>query len=172
MDRTVFFFFLVFFIHFFFFHDSVIPSRVCHQAFNPVLVVSTVSVARYDLFGCRRDLAGCRVERLVDQFPVRCVRRIHPAGFVRDPLRPTGSDLREQCRGRIGFTPLPRDFGVLVLVFCVTGRAARLLDGRLDHRDDGVVGYAPLARTIIVQNVTKPKLALLHLLSRRATGGG
>jgi len=29
-----------------------------------------------------------------------------------------------------------------------------------------VVGHAPLARTIIVQNVTKPKLALLHQLSR------
>jgi hypothetical protein len=41
-----------------------------------------------------------------------------------------------------------------------------LLDVLADHRHDSVVGHAPLARTIIVQNVTKPKLALLHQLSR------
>jgi hypothetical protein len=34
-----------------------------------------------------------------------------------------------------------------------------------------MVGHAPLTRTVIVQNVTKPKLALLHQRSRKTAGG-
>jgi hypothetical protein len=60
---------------------------------------------------------------------------------------------------------------VLVFVVRVAGGAARLLDVLADHRHDSVIGHAPLARTIIVQNVTKPKLALLHQLSRKETAG-
>jgi hypothetical protein len=52
--------------------------------------------------------------------------------------------------------------GVLVFVFGVAGRAARLLHVLADHRHDCMIGEATLARTVIVQNVTKPKLALLH----------
>ena len=42
-----------------------------------------------------------------------------------------------------------------------------------ERSDDSVIGHAPLTRTIIVQNVTKPKLALLlHRLSRRGSWWG
>jgi hypothetical protein len=51
---------------------------------------------------------------------------------------------------------------MLVLVLGVTGRATGLLDILPHHRHDGVVRQPALARTVIVQNVTKPKLALLH----------
>src|SRR5205085_821359 len=66
---------------------------------------------------------------------------------------------------RIRFLPLPRYLRVLVSVLGVARRAARLLHVGPDHRDDRVVGESPLTRTIIVQNVTKPKLALLHQLT-------
>jgi hypothetical protein len=37
-----------------------------------------------------------------------------------------------------------------------------LLYIRANHSHDSVVGHASFTRTVIVQNVTKPKLALLH----------
>src|SRR6185503_18075108 len=56
---------------------------------------------------------------------------------------------------------------VLVFVIAVARGAARLLDVCANHGDNRVVGHAPLTRTVIVQNVTKPKLALLlHQRSR------
>jgi hypothetical protein len=54
---------------------------------------------------------------------------------------------------------------VFVIVLGVARRAARLLHVRPNHRDDGVVRQPALARTVIIQNVTKPKLALLHQLT-------
>jgi hypothetical protein len=51
-------------------------------------------------------------------------------------------------------------------VLGIARRTARLLHVWSDHRDDGVIGDAPLSRTIIVQDVTEPKLALLHRISR------
>jgi hypothetical protein len=47
-------------------------------------------------------------------------------------------------------------------VFRVARRATRLLHLVIDHGDDGMVGDATLTRTIVVQNVTEPKPALLH----------
>jgi hypothetical protein len=47
-------------------------------------------------------------------------------------------------------------------MFRFARRAARLLDGVADHRHDGVIGEPALARAVVVKNVTKPKLALLH----------
>jgi hypothetical protein len=44
----------------------------------------------------------------------------------------------------------------------VAGRAADLLHLIVDHRDHGVIGHAALTRTVVVQNVTEPKPALLH----------
>jgi hypothetical protein len=61
---------------------------------------------------------------------------------------------------------------VLVFVVGVAGGAARLLDVLADHRRRCVIGHAPLARTIIVQDVTKPKLALLHQRSRNVPLAG
>jgi hypothetical protein len=62
---------------------------------------------------------------------------------------------------------LARHFAELVFVLGVAGRATGLLHVRSDHRDDGVVGDPPLAGTVIVQNVTKPKLTLLHRILPR-----
>jgi hypothetical protein len=46
----------------------------------------------------------------------------------------------------------------------VARETARLLHVLFDHRDDGVVRDAPLARTIIVQYVTETQPTLVHLL--------
>jgi hypothetical protein len=51
---------------------------------------------------------------------------------------------------------------VLVFVLGVAGRAAGLFDVVADHRHDGVIRQPPLASAVVIQNVTKPKLALLH----------
>jgi hypothetical protein len=59
-----------------------------------------------------------------------------------------------------------RHFRALVLMLRLTRRAARLLHLVVDHRNDGVIGDAALARTIVVQNVTEPDPALLHELPR------
>jgi hypothetical protein len=48
----------------------------------------------------------------------------------------------------------------------ITRRAPRLPDVLVNHRDDDVIGDAALARTVVVQNVTEPKPALLHELPR------
>ena len=80
--------------------------------------------------------------------------------------------LRVERRRRLGLAPLPRNLGVFVFVLGVARRAARLLHVVADHRDDGVVGQPPLARAVIVQNVTKPKLALLHQNLPRILAGG
>ena len=50
----------------------------------------------------------------------------------------------------------------LVGVLGVAGRAASLLDVFFHHRDDRVVGHAPLARTVVVHDVTETQPALLH----------
>ena len=39
-----------------------------------------------------------------------------------------------------------------------------------DHRNDGMIRYAPLPWTVIVEDVTKPRLALLHERSRKTAG--
>jgi hypothetical protein len=51
---------------------------------------------------------------------------------------------------------------VLVLVFGVAGGTPGLFDVRPDHRHHRMVGYAAFSWTIVVQNVTKPRLAMLH----------
>ncbi len=64
--------------------------------------------------------------------------------------------------GVLGFPTLAGHLGVLVVVFGVACRASGLLHVGVDHGNDRVIRDPALARTIIVQNVTKPKLALLH----------
>ena len=63
--------------------------------------------------------------------------------------------------------PRRRHLCMLVLVVRVAGRAARLLDLLTNHCDNGVVGDPTLARTVVVEDITKPKLALLHEDPRR-----
>jgi hypothetical protein len=76
-----------------------------------------------------------------------------------------------KCRRGVGLFSLSGHFRVFVLVLRVTRRTARLFDVRADHGYDGVVGDTSLTRTVVVKNVTKPKLALLHQLSRVNVGG-
>ena len=64
---------------------------------------------------------------------------------------------------------LPGQLRVLVLVLRLARRATRLLHRVADHGDDRVIGQPPLARTVIVQNVTEPRLALLHLQNSRGS---
>jgi hypothetical protein len=66
-----------------------------------------------------------------------------------------------------------RNLGLLVFMIRVARCATSLLHLVFDHRDDRVIGDAALARTIVVQNVTEPKPALLHELPRsRSFSGG
>jgi hypothetical protein len=81
---------------------------------------------------------------------------------VRDAFWSVSGDLRIQRGGRVVLLALPRHFRVLVFVFGVAGGATRLFDVLTDEGHDGVVGHTPLARTVVVQNVSKPKLTLLH----------
>jgi hypothetical protein len=55
---------------------------------------------------------------------------------------------------------------LLVLVLGIARRAPRPPNIVLDHRDDNMIRDTALARTIVVQNVTEPKPALLHELPR------
>lgn len=50
--------------------------------------------------------------------------------------------------------PLWRHLRLLVLMLRVAHDAASLLNCVVDHRHDGVIGNAALARTVIVQHVT------------------
>jgi hypothetical protein len=82
--------------------------------------------------------------------------------FVRDTLGTAGQDLRVQRSRRFRLPALARHLGVFENVLGIAGGTTRLLHLRFDHRDYDVVRDSPLARTIIVKNVTKPRLALLH----------
>jgi hypothetical protein len=81
--------------------------------------------------------------------------------FVGDALGRAGGHLRVQRGRRLRLSPLSRYLGVLELVLGVARAAARLLHIDSDHRDDRVVRDPALARTVVIQNVTKPKLTLL-----------
>src|SRR5262249_53481938 len=81
--------------------------------------------------------------------------------LVDDFLRRHGCHRRRNCRC-LGLLSLTRYTRVLVFVVRVARRATRLLDVLTDHRDDDVIRQATLAWTVIIQNGTRPKLALLH----------
>jgi hypothetical protein len=55
-----------------------------------------------------------------------------------------------------------RNASLLVFVIRVARGAARLLHLIVNHRHNRVIGDAAFTRTIVVQNVTEPKPALLH----------
>jgi hypothetical protein len=56
---------------------------------------------------------------------------------------------------------------VLVFVVCIARGAAGLLHRVIHHRDHHVIGEPAFAGTVIVQNVTEPRLALLHQQNSR-----
>src|SRR5262245_59501760 len=92
-------------------------------------------------------------------------------GLVDDFLRRTCDDLRVEGSG-FRLAALPRHARVLVLVIRVACRAARLLHLVPHHCHDGMVRQPTLSGTVVVQNVTKPKLALLHQRLPRVLAGG
>jgi hypothetical protein len=68
---------------------------------------------------------------------------------------------RREGRG-VGFPAKPRQPGLLVFMLRLARRATRLLHIVPDHRHHHMVGEAAFPGAIIVKDVTKPKLALLH----------
>ena len=132
------------------------PLVVCLVGLGRIDVNGFTSSGREDGVVVRRrrqrlDIAGPVVgKRLVDD----------------DRVRVGGADtriLRNILRQRARLlAPGGRGFRLLVLVLGVTRRAPRLPDVVIDHRNDEVIGDATLARTVVVQNVTEPKPALLH----------
>jgi hypothetical protein len=80
---------------------------------------------------------------------------------VNHALRSAGHPLCEDGRS-LGFPTLARHPGLLVFVFGIARSTARLLDIGSDHRHNGVIGDTSFPWAVIIQNVTKPKLALLH----------
>jgi hypothetical protein len=113
-----------------------------------------VGGGRQRRFVPRRLWLRVRGRRLVPLSVAATGRTRHPLG--------SHSRARPCQRRSLGLRALAGDARVLVLVFRVAGRATGLPDLGPDHRDDRVIGQAPLSRTVIIQDVTKPKLALLH----------
>lgn len=70
--------------------------------------------------------------------------------------------LRSGCDERLFLAARWRDASLLVFVIRVARGAARLLHLIVNHRHNRVIGDAAFTRTIVVQNVTEPKPALLH----------
>jgi hypothetical protein len=112
---------------------------------RPALVLRELVVG-HECFGCRL--------RVVD----------HTLWSARQHLRVE----RGRC---LALFALSRNPGVLVFVFGVAGGAPRLLDVGLHHGHDDVVGQPPLSRAVVVQSVTKPKLALHQELPMDLAGG-
>ena len=82
------------------------------------------------------------------------------AGGSRRRLAELGNTRREG-RG-VGFPAKPRQPGLLEFVLRLARRATRLLHIVPDHRHHHMVREAAFPGAIIVKDVTKPKLALLH----------
>ena len=80
-------------------------------------------------------------------------------------------DLLEQAAGGFLLLSLWRNLGLLGPVFRFTGRTPGLFDFLLDHCHDDVIGYASFTGAIVIEYVTKPRLALLHQPSRRVRSG-
>jgi hypothetical protein len=58
--------------------------------------------------------------------------------------------------------PPRRHFRLAIVVFGVAGGAAGLANLVFNHRDHGVITHTPFTRTIVIDDVTNPWLALLH----------
>jgi hypothetical protein len=69
--------------------------------------------------------------------------------------------LRSVFGQRVFLAARRRNASLLVVMVRVARGAARLLHLIINYRDDRVIGDAAFARTIVVQNVTEPKPALL-----------
>ncbi|MEQ1871148.1 MAG: hypothetical protein ABL961_14120 [Vicinamibacterales bacterium] len=113
----------------------------------------------------RRQLAGVRVRRPGN----------HHLNFAGATGRnaPRHGNAYPGDHRRIGLLPHAGYACVLVIMFGVAGPAAGKPDVVTNHGDHSVIRETALARTVVVQNVTKPRLALLHQeCSRRTQAGG
>jgi hypothetical protein len=70
---------------------------------------------------------------------------------------------RRTCHGLL--PAAYRRFPALVHVFAVAGRAPDLADVVADKRHNGMVAQPPLARTVVIDEITNPKLARMHAQS-------
>jgi hypothetical protein len=110
----------------------------------------------------RRGLGSRGIRRWFERLGRLGWRHVVRAGAFRVRLDAIAS---RGTRHKSAFRALPALRGhlcVLVLVVRVARRAPRLLHLIVNHRDDGVIGDAALARTVVVDNVTEPNPALLH----------
>ena len=145
-------------------HRAVLVGRGGRDRF---LFGGFVAAKRFDRF--ERDGFGCgefrgrwSLDELVARYDVVrcCLEVLNRQGRASARLWRPGAHLRdEDARFLLAPRRYPR---LLVFMVRIAGGAARLLDLVLDHRDHRVVGDAALTRTIVVQNVTEPKPALLH----------
>jgi hypothetical protein len=124
------------------------------------------------LFGGRhRRWFRDRLDRRLDVYGLILVLLGHGHGRARglsDHTRrqPVQDVLIERPSRRLLLT-LRRNPGLFVLVLGFARHASRLPHFLTDQSHDGVIGDSSLARAVIVQDVTKPKLALLHQTSER-----
>jgi len=95
-------------------------------------------------------------------------RRVRSSGWRRgDSFRRSVGEHLGVERSLLRLLALAWNCGVLVFVVRVAGRTSCLLHGLPNHRHDDVIGEPPFAGTIIIQNVTEPRLALLHQQNSR-----
>jgi hypothetical protein len=120
----------------------------------------------------RFAVGHCGHERLAVKRLVRATGPFINRGHGGRALGNPGGGCGENRRARVCLAAWTRDPGVLVLVFRLAGRAAGLLDLGTNHRDDSMVRQAALARAVIIQDVTEPKLPLLHLQAPDGRTGG
>ena len=96
---------------------------------------------------------------------VRSGVRGNTGGCVDDLRKLRGDD--RACRrlgwqhGGASLAP-GRHLRLAIVVFCVAGGAAGLADLIADHGHHRVVAHTPLTRTVVIEDVTNPWLALLH----------
>jgi hypothetical protein len=129
-----------------------------------------VVIGKLGSFGVARGGVGLGVRRFEEPFGRHervFVGRLGGGGGAARRHRRVGQARRQIRRLRARLSATGRgDTGLLVFVLRVAGRAARLLDLVVDHRDNGVIRDATLARTVVVEDITEPKPALLHELPR------
>jgi hypothetical protein len=87
--------------------------------------------------------------------------RILAGRIVKVCLGPIAFNEMRRRGGRLA-TPRRGHFGVLVFVVRVARRAPCLFDGVFDHRYHRMIGNTALTRTVVIDNVTEPRPALLH----------
>ena len=118
-----------------------------------------VTRRRRPLVGVRGSIGSCfRARRNLHR---RFVRRLYLC-VARDLLVLGRFSWRLRREHTVLFPARRGHTGLLVFVVSVARRAAGLLHLIVDHRDDRMIRDAALARTVVVQNVTEPKPALLH----------